>query len=373
MNFVLSIVLVITLILVYLNLVEELRQGHDLEIYEYDYENHFALQRIVRKKQPVLFQLRGTVLAEAHQIHGLTLEQYAAKYGKEPVRIRQSNLNEKPVRLRFQKALELIQTDKDRQYISYGNDAFVEGTSLRRILTTLDEFIKPSMTMATDRDLIFGSPLATTPLRTHSAHSAFLYVPTGEITVKLTPAKNESLLPGRAIPDAIGLTSPQSSLWTDKALMEAVPTLEFPVVAGWALYVPPGWWYTYQLQDLRPPVQTDVSPEWDGSQRTLVAEVRYTTIMNTAVKLPQTALALLQDQGILGKEKKDPLDIPFSADIPLSTDLPLSDIQVGDFIPHPLLVREPAEKAAPRPQQQGQIHQPTADTKPVQQPAIITV
>jgi len=343
-----------------MNVVEELRQGHDLEIYEYDYETHFELQRILRKKQPVLFQLRGVVLAEANHMHDMTLEQYVVKYGKEKVRIKQADLVETPVRLRFQKAVELLQTDKERQYISYGNEDFVEETSLRRILSSLDEYTKPSMTIATDRDFVFGSPEATTPLRSHNAHSAFLYVPQGHITVRLTPAKNGSLLRGTPVPDRVGLASPQSSLWTDAALMDAVPTLDFPVPQGWALYVPAGWWYTYQLHDLRPPVQTDVSPEWDGSHRTLVAEVRYTTLMNAAVKLPQWGLAQVNE--LLGSDKDNTkMDLPFSAD------LPTSNIQIQGFNPPPK--PEPARQPPP----QNQIHEPEAIAAPVQQPAVITV
>jgi hypothetical protein len=330
MNIITYIILFVTVILVYLNILDEWKQGHDLEIYEYDYSTHYELQKILRKKQPVLFELGGPVLPDAHQLHSLQLDTYATKYGKEYVRVAQPG--QAPVRLRLQKALELIHTDKERQYISYGNDEFVADSSMERIIGSLDEFLKPRMALNTAYDFVFGSALATTPLRSHSAHSGFLYVLKGQITIKLTPAKNAPLLTGGVVEDRGFHVSPRSSLWTDPVLMEAVPTLEFQVPNGWALYIPPGWWYTYQLHDLEPPVRTDVQPEWDDMDRTLVCEVRYKTVINTALQLPKWLYTQLQEQGFIGSKDSSTKEVEESQE-PVRKKVTFKDEPSDDPVP----------------------------------------
>jgi len=300
MNLVLTIVCVLVLLLVVLNVMEENKIGSILEIYEYDYHNHFELQRIVCKKQPVLFQLQGIVLADSHQLHTLSLESYQQKYGKETVKIR-SPIKPIPSRLRFEKALELIRNDTDIVYLSNENNDFAQDTSFEQYIASLDEHLQPSFTLGKERDVIFGSPLACTPLQYHIAHSSYLYVAQGAITIKMTPWKNTKWLPPGSLPTSSPtvFASPNADLWNDPALLENVSCLEFPVPSGWALYIPPYWWYTIRLHDLRPPVQTDATPEWDPSKRTLVVSTQYTTWMNTLVKSPQLLQRKARDFGWL--------------------------------------------------------------------------
>jgi hypothetical protein len=99
MNVLVSVVLFIVLVLVYLNVQEQFQQGRDLEIYEIDYENKYALHRILKKRQPVLFQMKGVVVADSHHLHVLSLDKYAQKYGKERVFL--SNLGNESIYLPF--------------------------------------------------------------------------------------------------------------------------------------------------------------------------------------------------------------------------------------------------------------------------------
>ena len=310
MNLILGIAVFIIIVLVYLNAVEQYKKGTELEIYEMDYDNNGGLQRIIKKKQPVMFPMKGVVMADTHQLNVITLEKYAQKYGKEYVSIAEKGAqssSEKPVKIRLEKALELLaEDDADTKYLSHNNANFVEDTSMGRYIETLDEYLQPSMCLHKAHDFQFGSKGAATPLQYHTSHSAFLYVARGQITIKMTPQKNERYLRGPFTKSGRGNTvAARSDLFNDPALSDEIPTLEFPVVAGWVLHIPPFWWYTYRFDGTSVSVATDVSVgEATAKDATLVATYDYTTPMNLAVKIPAMVQEYVQQYFPSASEKK---------------------------------------------------------------------
>jgi hypothetical protein len=285
MGFFFYIFIFIIAVLIFLNVQEQYKKGNELEIYEMDYENHYGLQKICKKKQPVLFQLSPTILDASHAFNRMTLEGLAKKYGKEKVGI--SNTQDTstvlhPISLRFEKAVELIHTDNEIPYLSCNNAEFMQETAIHRYAESLDEYIQPSFTLFKERDFIFGSQGATTPLGYYDNHSAFLYVASGQVTIKITPFRNERYiakpyrkLQGRKV-------SMKTDLWTNHKKMEEIPSLEFQVATGWMLYIPPYWWYTIRIDTL--PNSDPEKPIID----TIVVTYQYKTLMNMAIKIPES-------------------------------------------------------------------------------------
>lgn len=68
-------------------------------------------------------------------------------------------------------------------------------------------------------------------------------------------------------------------------------SLEFDVAEGYALYVPPYWWYSIQYTD---------------DPATFICSVSYNTIMNCVSNLPDLGLYWLQQQNITKKITKIP-------------------------------------------------------------------
>lgn len=343
MNIILSLFLFISIVLLYLNMMEQYRVGSELEIYELDYDNNFALQRILKKKQPVMFQMKGVVLPDAHNIHDLALDKYATKYGKERVFIAEPTTLNNPVALSLDKALELLTVDTAVPYLSYKNSDFVQETSMSRYMASVDEFLQPSFTVKTQYDFIFGTHGAKTPTVKHDAHSAFLYVSRGEITVKMTPMKNHKYF------------TSTSHLWSPNA---DVPSLEFQVPEGWALYVPPFWFYSYRLD----------------KEKTLVHDYKYTTVMNLVAKIPNYVKQWIDPNNNKEKEKEKDTEMVFQTvedtsyqHIPLSKD----DASVQQLEKQQMEKQE-LDDYAQKLQEQKEKHQvkKSLENKPLQPPVI---
>jgi hypothetical protein len=293
MNYILSVVLFVVIVLLYLNIVEQTHRGIELEMYEIDYENIYSLQKIVKKRQPVLFQMKGVVVADNHYLHTLHLDAFSKKYGKEKVMI--SNMSEpssvvKPIAIPLNRALELVNTEKEVPFLSHQNGNLIRETSLRRYMSTLDEYIKPSFNIATKNDILFGSAGAATPLSYHSYQCGYVYVAQGTATIKMTPQKmlNEG---GKAVTKEDMTFLYSKNIWKEEEADEP-SFLEFQVPNGFVLSIPPFWWYSIQIDD----------------KNTVACLYYYKTVMNVVMHVPEMANEWLQ--GIMagkgeGEESED--------------------------------------------------------------------
>ena len=258
---------------VYLNFLEEIKVGKDLEILEMDYMNNSYLQEICRSKQPIYFLLRnGIVLPDSNHLCTFDLAAFTGKYGKEKVVIYES-----PVRFVEKSLLEVEkggEGGEEREgggeggereggaeastWWSENNSPFIEETPLQRYFKYCDAFLAPFGTVATEYDFWMGSVGAIIPTRYHRRHSYFLYVMQGEITLNLAPFKALGPGPGPNNLDYV------MALEEDE---KEVSWMDVNVSTGYCLFVPPYWWHQTHFN------QPD----------TLVAVFMYDNFMNSII------------------------------------------------------------------------------------------
>ena len=250
MNLFLTIVLFVAVLLFYLNWTEECKIGKDLEIYEMDYVNNTHLQDICKSKQPILFSLN---LADSHHLRTTELNDLAEKYGKEYVHVSNPKT---PIPLEY--AIQL----KDRDRLCEDNHDFIMDTPLHHYYASVDEYLKPSGTLQTIYDMVFGK---VTPLRFHRNRSMFLYAAKGELNIKLSPLKNIPV--GKMGVD--GYVYPLGE-WAE----EDVSFLYMTVPEDGCVFIPPYWWFSIELQS-----SSEEEIPW-------MATFTYNTFMNRFVVTP---------------------------------------------------------------------------------------
>lgn len=252
MNLWLVLIFVCFIGVLYLNIVEELKMGKDLEILEMDYIHNQHLQETLRVKQPLIFQMQnGWVLPDSHYFCSFDLPSFAAKYGKEKIPVYES-WNQETI-MSLEKAMALCfqqeqgedgEKGKTVPYWSENNGSLIEETPLQRYCKSCDGFLAPYGTVDTEYDYWIGCAGVTLPVRHHNRHSYFLLVLEGEILVNLAPFKYEKAL-GKTvawndyiIPD---------NLVTSKEVETEVPWMEVQVGKGQCLSIPPWWWHETQF------------------------------------------------------------------------------------------------------------------------------
>ena len=190
----------------------------------------------------------------------------------------------KPIPISLNKALELVHTEKEMPFLSHQNIHLIHETSLRRYMSTLDEYIKPSFNIATKNDILFGSAGAATPLSYHSYQCGYVYLAQGTATIKMTPQK--MIKEGGKVVTKEDMTFLYSkNIWKEEA--DEPSFLEFQVPNGFVLSIPPFWWYSIQIDD----------------KNTVACLYYYKTVMNVVMRIPEMANEWLQ--GILDKEEED--------------------------------------------------------------------
>jgi hypothetical protein len=137
---------------------------------------------------------------------------------------------------------------------------------------------------------MFGSNGAVMPMRYHTNYRYFMAVTSGKIRVKMSPWKTRKYLHPIADYDNYEFRSPVN-VWSpqDKYLndMDKAKFLEFEVLAGHVLYVPPYWFYSIKY-----------------SEDTCVCGITYVSAMNFVANLPNAGLFFIQQQNITRKPVK---------------------------------------------------------------------
>jgi len=285
---IISLFIFVIVVLFYFHLVAQWKKSEDLEIYETDYLNDTQLQEVCAIKQPVLFLFRQpTALYNMVQFSAIE------KYITYNVRVKDvfdyripTTETIETIELPLRSVRRLFSADVHSRYISENNESFLEETGLDRAFSPMDAFLKPSGCLYTRYDMWFGSKRATTPMRYHTNAEYFIVPTSGKITVKMTPWKSRAYL--HPVKDfesyefwsRVNVWAPDS---THTADMEKLRLLEFDVLPGHILSIPPYWWYSIRFS-------TDTD--------TCVCAFMYDTVINAVAHSYDWGMYYLQQSNI---------------------------------------------------------------------------
>ena len=286
MSSIINIILFVIVLVLYLHIVQQLKTSEDLEIYEMDYTTNANLQEVCDVKQPVLFEYISvspdlyseitTEKLDACGIYEVKVKDIKDYY------LETDSSSPDYVVLPLQSANKLLKSDTHSSYFTENNHDFVEDANLYQFFHANDEFIKPSTTVITKYDIMMGSSGAYTPLRFHKDCRRFISTLSGKITIKMTPYKSSKYLSpvndyeNYEFRSPVNVWAPQKKYKTDVSKLKF---LEFDVMPGFMLYIPPYWWYSIKFSD---------------GQETVVSGFTYNTMMNCITNIPNWALYYLQ-------------------------------------------------------------------------------
>jgi hypothetical protein len=237
----------------YLHCIEQYKMGDELMVYETDYESRDQLLKACALKQPLVFSMppsRRPPVTPLEQWEGL-------------MRIVDTNKKYKndaaaPAHVRFVSARHAatvlaappqVPADETTPLLSEGNDAWIlENIPLLYDMRSLDALWRPSWTVQTNYDVLAAAAGATTRFRWHFDSSRFFYVSTGCLRIKMTPFSHAAAFANPQYNYSAFEFSSSLDVWspTDK-LAERMKFVDFEVPAGSAFYIPPYWWYSFQI------------------------------------------------------------------------------------------------------------------------------
>jgi len=295
-----SFLIFLFILFLYIHITAQYKKSEDLEIYEADYLSNTQLQEICDVRQPVLYDFK-TVVPEL--IEGLDLDQIISFSKKSSVDVHvrdMSDIRTAPfdmggdsVPLPLESAVGLFDTDDAARFFSDRNDEFVQET-LDTFYRPMDDYLKPPMVVQTKYDLLFGSMGAYTPLRYHTDYRRFILVQSGKVQVKMTPWKSRKwLYPENdyisyEFRSPVDVWNPQDKYLND---MENLKFLEFEVMEGFLVYIPPFWFYSIKY----------VQGNSNEHKVPIVLGFTYNSAVNILSNLPQWGMYFLQQHNI--KEK----------------------------------------------------------------------
>lgn len=287
----LTIFIFLVVLLLYIYITNQFRRSEDIEIYEMDYTNAQHLQDVCDVCQPFLFNHVDVFPALADIVAPSTL----AAHGTHDVQIKdvddylvddpKANVDSTPLSL--YRAFQLLETvSKKPRFFSEQNADFLDETGLlSKMQRVLDPHLRPVCTLHSTCDILFGSAQVSTPLQYHTYYRRFLCVH-GKIRVRMAPWKNTPYLHSIHDYEHYEFRSPVHPWEPAKqyaADMGKIAFLDFEVLDGYTLYIPPYWWYSIQYVD---------------GPTTMVTSISYTTWMNALVNVPNYALHWMQMQNI---------------------------------------------------------------------------
>jgi hypothetical protein len=247
-----AIIIFILMLIIYSQVMFQLKKGDDMEVYEIDYTNNDDLNKSANLKQPIIFQFSNF----ANTLQDYSLKFLAAEYGSFDVFIKETEdyHDDRPVNsavIELNAAESLVKTDASNKYFSNQNQSFIYETGLDKYYKQLDKYLKPTFSVFSKYDVVFGSVGTTTPLTYHTYERRFIYVNGGKIQVKMTPWRSNKYMVVNKDYANYEFTSPLN-VWnpqdTYRNGFQKMKFLDFNVHSGNMLYIPPFWYYSIKIE-----------------------------------------------------------------------------------------------------------------------------
>jgi len=261
MDFFFTFFIFIIVVFLYIHVVSQYKTSEDLEIYEMDYTTNRQLQEICELKQPILFRaptemnpIRLNEWANEGTKYDICMKSSADYYTESS----EGSGSACDYVLMSYSAFESLVSSKGPRsgggagYFTEKNQDFIEDAGFYGEYRDLDTFLKPSYIARTTYDFIAGSVGAVLPMRYHTDSHRYFYVTSGKIRVKMTPYKSRKYLHMIKDYDHYEFWSPVN-VWTPQEKYrndyEKMRFVEFDVIAGYILYIPSYWFYSFEIID----------------------------------------------------------------------------------------------------------------------------
>ena len=245
MDTIYSILIFIAVLILYSQIIFQLKKGDDIEIYETDYTTNKDLNANANLKQPFVFQF-----AEYDSnLKTIPLTKMVAEQGSFDIYVKEvadyhADRPPTPVILSLSAAHSLMKTDTEGKYFSSSNQYFIEETGIQRYYQQLDKYLEPALSVFSHYDLLLGSAGVTTPLSYHTFERRYIYITGGKFTVKMTPWRSTKYMVVNKNYRDYEFSSPLN-VWIEE--VSKMKFIEFNVEASQILYVPPFWHYSLKL------------------------------------------------------------------------------------------------------------------------------
>ena len=248
-----AIIIFILMLILYSQIMFQLKKGDDMEIYEIDYTNITDLNKSANLKQPIIFEFSNFVST----LNDYSLKFLAVEYGSFDVFIKEPEdyHTDRPVNtvvIDLAAAESLVKTDTSSKYYSNQNQSLIYETGLDKYFKQLDKYLQPMFSVFSKYDVMFGSAGTTTPLTYHTYERRFVYSNGGKISVKMTPWRSNKYMvvnkdyENYEFASPLNVWNPQDNYRTG---FQKMKFLDFVVHGGNILYIPPFWYYSIKIED----------------------------------------------------------------------------------------------------------------------------
>jgi hypothetical protein len=249
MDFYITVFIFIIILFLYVHVMSQYKKGEDLEIYEMDYTTNAQFQEICNTKQPILVDFKKVNPDIFTDLDSTAFLKHASCDIK--LRDIHDENSVDSIPLKYDSFRKLTSADSRSHFITEGNMDFIEESGLYSEYAELNAFLKPAWTIHQKYDLLQGSEGAYTPLRYHTDERQFYIISSGKITVKMTPWKSRKYLYPIMDFSIYEFRSPVDA-WNNQKNeqhgymndVDKLKFLEFDVIEGFVLYIPPYWWYS---------------------------------------------------------------------------------------------------------------------------------
>jgi hypothetical protein len=251
MDTIYSILIFIVVLILYSQVIFQLKKGDDVEIYETDYTTNKDINANANLKQPFVFQFGEY----DSNLKSMPLTKMVSEQGSFDVYVKEvadyhADRPPTSVVLSLSAANSLMKTDTEGKYFSSGNQYFIEETGIQRYYQQLDKYLEPALSVFSRYDLLLGSAGVTTPLSYHTFERRYIYITGGKYVVKMTPWRSTKYMALNKNYRDYEFSSPLN-VWKPQQAYDAgfckMKHLEFNIEAGQVLYIPPFWHYSLKM------------------------------------------------------------------------------------------------------------------------------
>jgi len=269
----------------YIHIQFHLKTSNDLEIFEIQETSKENLEEIFDLKQPVIMEFSS-------DINHINKNYLLNNYSMFDIKIRKNDdemewLNEISNKElyyteKLRNAFDLFA--KNSNYYSEKNNDFLNETGIIKLFQQNDLLLRPPLVSNCNYDIIIASDNTRTPFRYEINYRNFFNVIEGTVKVILSPPKNNRYLypiydyENFEFASKINPWFPQDKY---KNEFEKIKCLEIVLKKGQLLYIPPYWWYSFNL-----------------TNNTIIHTYKYRTLMNNITIIPEISMYTLQNQNI---------------------------------------------------------------------------